>query len=174
MILPKLLCFSLVIMSLTTIQSAIAREGDIAFNFDLPLLKSGERLKLSDYRGSVVLVDFWASWCGPCRASFPAYDSLRIELQEKYGQDKFEILAINVDMTKREAMDFLKKTPVSFPVLDEDTGGKTQQHYQFLAMPTSYLIDPKGVIQVQHAGFSQGYVALIESEVKRLVDSNSE
>ncbi len=148
-------------------------EGDMAADFSLPHLITQKNFKLSDYRGSVVLVDFWASWCGPCRASFPAYDSLRKKLQSNYGKHSFEVLAINVDMEKQEALLFLNKQRVSFPVLDENTGGQTQHNYQILAMPTAFLVDPEGRIVMQHSGFNSTYSNLIEHTATRLIESNS-
>ena len=148
-----------------------ADEGDTAADFSLPNLLTQEQHKLSDYRGSVVLVDFWASWCGPCRASFPAYDVLRNRLQNKFGKDSFEVLAINVDMEKHEALAFLEKQKVTFPILDENTGGSTQHKYQILAMPTAFLIDGRGKIVMQHSGFNSAYVELIEQTASKLIQA---
>lgn len=173
MLFRKIIAPLIMLLSLFA-HSALSKEGDFAADFDLPLLQSEQRLKLSDFRGKVVLLDFWASWCGPCRASFPAYDALRKALQDKFGDDKFEILAVNVDITKEEAIAFLQQSPVSFPILDEDTGGRTQQHYQLIAMPTSFLIDQEGVIRIQHSGFSSAYSELIEKEVSQLILNNVE
>jgi len=150
-------------------SSTYAAEGDYAPDFALPNLLTKEMVRLSDYKGKVILVDFWASWCGPCRASFPAYDQLRKEIHDEFGKDSFEVFAINVDMEKSEAFDFLKRQAVSFPILDENTGGDTQHKYQILAMPTSFLVGPNGVIYVQHSGFNSSYIQLIKNEVTRLI-----
>ena len=152
-------------------SNAHADEGDRAADFSLPNLLSQEIVSLSDFQGSVVLVDFWASWCGPCRASFPAYEQLRNRLQEKYGENSFEVLAINVDMEKQEALSFLKKQKVSFPILNENTGGDTQHKYQILAMPTAFLVDQAGQIVFQHSGFNSGYAAHIEQTASELIES---
>jgi thiol-disulfide isomerase/thioredoxin len=153
---------------------SFAAEGDVAPDFVLPDMLTNERVRLSDHRGKVILVDFWASWCGPCRASFPAYERLRNEIHQEFGKNSFEIFAINVDMEKSEALAFLQKQSVSFPILDENTGGETQHKYQLLAMPTSFLIGPQGIIQIQHSGFNSAYVQMIKNEIARLVSTKDE
>ena len=163
--------FAFILALLLCSALAYSDEGDIAAEFSLPNLLTQEQFMLSDYRGSVVLVDFWASWCGPCRASFPAYEVLRNRLQEKYGKDSFEVLAINVDMEKQEALAFLEQQKVTFPILDENTGGSTQHKYQILAMPTAFLIDGQGKIVMQHSGFNSAYVELIEQTASHLIQS---
>lgn len=162
---------SFVIFSYSLLSFSYADEGDIAPDFALPDLLSQEQHKLSNYRGTVVLVDFWASWCGPCRASFPAYEDIRSKLQRKYGQSSFEILAINVDMEKQEALRFLENQTVSFPILDENTGGETQHKYQLLAMPTAFLVDKEGRVVMQHSGFNSAYAELILKTASELIES---
>ncbi len=141
---------------------------DKAPHFALPDIFSQTPVKLSDYQGKVVLIDFWASWCGPCRRSLPEYDALRTRLhQESKGTD-FEILAINVDVTTEEAIHFLERYPVSFPVLEERSG-KSQQAYDLLTMPTSFLVDREGYIRIAHQGFNSGYIHYLEKEIELLL-----
>jgi thiol-disulfide isomerase/thioredoxin len=96
----------------------------------------------------VVLVDFWASWCGPCKASFPAME----QLLERYGKDGFVIVAVNLD-EKRGAMDeFLKRNPVKFAVV-RDAEKKLVAQVNIASMPTSFLLARDGKIAVVHSGF---------------------
>lgn len=114
-------------------------------DFRLSGVKS--EVKLSAYRGKVVYVDFWASWCGPCRKSFPWMN----EMQEKYG-NKIKIIAVNLDQDRAEADKFLRQNPPKFTIAF-DPEGKTAEAYKVKAMPSSYLIDPAGKIVSGHAGF---------------------
>lgn len=141
---------------------------DDAPEIELPNIFNQELIKLSDYRGKVVLVDFWASWCGPCVASLPEYNELRNRLIEKHSSDVFEVLAINVDATTEEALEFLKDYKLDFQILEERTG-KSQHAYDLLVMPTSVLIDQKGKVRVAHQGFSKGYILYLEQEIDKLL-----
>ncbi|MCG8613621.1 MAG: TlpA family protein disulfide reductase [Pseudomonadales bacterium] len=161
-----IILWAMLLLSTFPIQ---AKTPDQAPEFSLPELNSEKQIKLSDYRGQVVLVDFWASWCGPCRASFPGYNALRNRLQRELGPDQFEILAINVDVTEAEANTFLAKQPVDFKVLRESTG-KSSRDYNLVGMPTSFLIDPDGQIIIAHQGYSPAYLELLETEIKRLLN----
>lgn len=139
-----------------------------AATFTLPDLYTGQMVNLESYKGSVVLIDFWASWCGPCRASLPEYNALRNKLQASLPKNKFEVLAINVDGNKEEAIQFLNKLKLDFPILEESSG-KSQRDYELMAMPTSFLVDQKGLVRIAHVGFSPGYIELLEKEVRKLV-----
>jgi thiol-disulfide isomerase/thioredoxin len=136
--------------------------------FTLPEISSRQNISLEDYQGKIVLIDFWASWCGPCRKSLPEYNDLRNRLQASPIGDMFEILAINVDMTNEEALAFLNKHPVDFPVLEERSG-QSQQAYDLLTMPTSFLVDQHGKIRIAHQGFNPGYIEYLEQEISQLL-----
>jgi thiol-disulfide isomerase/thioredoxin len=103
---------------------------------------------LPDLANKVVLVDFWASWCGPCKASFPVLDTL----QKRYASQGFTVVGINVD-EKRGAMEtFLKTHSVSFPIL-RDARQKLVASAGIKGMPSSFIVDRKGIIRTVHAGF---------------------
>ena len=140
-----------------------AGKGKQANNFTLKS-KSGKNIKLSEYRGQVVLLNFWASWCGPCRAEMPALDAL----YKKYKSLGFVVLGVNVDDKKDKADALLKKIPVSFPIL-YDTDKKITELYSVSAMPSSYFIDRDGKIRSIHKGYLPEYDALYRKEVKALI-----
>lgn len=124
--------------------------GDTAPNFKLPRLETKGNIQLKSYRGKVVYVDFWASWCGPCRLSLPVLNTLR----KKYRKQGFEVIAINLDEEKDEAMAFLKEFPVAYPTA-RDVTGTTPDQYGLQGMPTAYLIDRKGKVSLIHEGFKK-------------------
>lgn len=151
----------LTIALLLSAQLSLALEaGDKAPDFRLPLLTQQGQMTLSGYKGKVVYVDFWASWCGPCRKSLPLLNELRTELK---GQG-FEVLAINLDEDVKDARAFLKEFPVSYPTL-YDGEGKTPTAFGLRGMPTSYLIDRQGRIQSVHQGFKPSDISKIRAEV---------
>ena len=103
---------------------------------------------LPNLAGKVVLVDFWASWCGPCKASFPILD----ELHKTYGARGFAVLAVNVDEDAAKQAKFLADHPVSFPVV-HDAAQKLVAAAGIEAMPSSFLVDRAGTIRFVHVGF---------------------
>ncbi len=117
-------------------------------------------------KGKVVLVDFWATWCTPCKASFPAMD----ELQKKYGTNDFVVIAISVDEKKSAMTKYLSKNPVAFTTL-HDSAQKLVAVADVATMPTSFLIDRTGKIRFVHTGFEPDktkseYIRQIGSLVK--------
>lgn len=144
--------------------SLAVQAGDKAPDFRLPLLTQQGQLSLSSQKGKVVYVDFWASWCGPCRKSLPLLNELRNELKGK----GFEVVAINLDEDIRDGRAFLKEFPVSYPTL-YDGAGKTPELYGVRGMPTSYLIDKQGRVQVVHQGFKPADITKIRAQVSQLL-----
>ncbi|MEI6896586.1 MAG: TlpA disulfide reductase family protein [Psychromonas sp.] len=112
-------------------------------------------IALKDYLGKVVLIDFWASWCAPCRRALPELNSLR----NKYKN--FEVLAINLDKNSEDAKYFLKQYPVQYPILINVPVSQINA-YQIEGLPVSYLIDKKGKIIKRFVGFKKSYLQKIE------------
>jgi peroxiredoxin len=139
-------------------------EGDRAPAFSLPSLDGKSEVKLADYRGKVVWLDFWASWCPPCLTSLPELEALRKEMPAS----KFQIVAINVDEEPKKALRFLAKKPVGYPSAS-DPKGQLPEAFGLETMPTSYLIDQKGVIRMVHEGYREGDLAKIKAEATALM-----
>ena len=121
----------------------------------------GAQVDLAKYRGKYVYLDFWASWCGPCKRSFPWMG----ELQQRYGPAGLQVVAINVDTKREDAERFLAQTPASFTIA-YDPAGTTPKRYAIKGMPSSVLIDPKGQVVQVHAGFNTESAKKIEAEIK--------
>jgi len=131
--------------------------------FKIPTAKG--MVDLSKLKGQVVYLDFWASWCVPCRKSFPWMD----EMQRKYKKDGFIIVAVNLDKERAPIDKFLKKNPVNFTIA-YDPGGQLAKSYKLAGMPTSYLIDRLGHIQEHHVGFRKKDQAKLEAKIKNLLN----
>lgn len=138
-------------------------------SFSLPLLAQEQtstetkEVSLASYQGKVVYLDFWASWCTPCRKSLPALNLLRNEL----SYQGFEVLAINLDDNPREGLEFLEEIPVDYPTLFDDS--ETAAAYQLRGMPTAYLIDREGNLRAQHVGFNPKDVPEIRAAILDLL-----
>jgi thiol-disulfide isomerase/thioredoxin len=118
-------------------------------------------VRLDQYQGKLVYLDFWASWCGPCRHSFPWMN----EMQAKYGAQGFQVVGINVDAKTADAHSFLATTPASF-VVAFDPAGAAPRQYGIKGMPSSVLIGPDGKVLYEHNGFRDGDRAELESRIR--------
>ncbi len=133
----------------------------------LPSLFDNKKMISSNqFKGKVLYVDFWASWCLPCRKSLPQLNELRKRLISN-GKD-FEVLAVNLDGKPSEALEFLNKYPVNYPVVYDATG-KYPKLYGVRGMPTSYILDPQGRIQYVHSGFKNSDIKKIEALVHEML-----
>jgi peroxiredoxin len=126
--------------------------------------RQGANLRLQDFRGEVVMLNFWASWCGPCRQEMPLMD----DLYAQYKDLGFTILAVNVDENRDEAHRFLDKVPVSYPILYDPQSDVSEQ-YEVQAMPTTLMIDRDGNARFLHRGFQPGYEDEYEAQIRQLV-----
>ena len=134
-----------------------------AANFTLKS-RSGKNIKLSELRGEVVMLNFWASWCGPCRKEMPLLE----KIHKKYKKLGFTLLGVNVEQDTRAAKRYLKDVKVSFPVLF-DPANKTSKLYNVSAMPTTILIDRNGNKRFLHKGYKAGYENNYKKEIKKLL-----
>ena len=148
-------------------NSAAATEaGDAAPPFALPTAK-GDTIALDKLKGKVVYVDFWASWCGPCRRSFPWMN----DMQQKYGSKGFVVVGINVDKKRADADKFLAQNAASFTIAF-DEAGTTPSAYAVKSMPSSYLIDARGNVTYVERGFQDEHKAALEQRIAALVGKN--
>ncbi|NKB32383.1 MAG: redoxin domain-containing protein [Pseudomonadales bacterium] len=139
---------------------------EYALDFEGPsIYGDGSTHKLSDYRGKVVFIDFWASWCPPCLLSLPAYD----EMYQEIGNDNFEFIAINVDEDTEDGLYFLEDHPVTYPVL-ADPEGDIGIPYRIRSLPVSYLIDQEGRIIESYRSYSLGDEAEIKEQILSLIN----
>lgn len=119
---------------------------------------------LEKHKGEVVYVDFWASWCGPCRKSFPWMNKIEAE----YKAQGFSVISVNLDANKALAAKFLEETPATFTVI-YDPKGKIARHFKIQGMPSSMLIGRDGKIKSRHTGFFTKKIPLYQQEISQLL-----
>ena len=125
---------------------------------------SGKNIKLSEYAGSVVLLNFWASWCGPCRLEMPLLN----DLHKKYESLGFVVLGVNVEEQSDKAKNYLSDIPVDFPILFDDKN-TVSKLYNVIAMPTTVMIDRSGKMRYLHKGYKPGDEKRYKKITKKLV-----
>ncbi|MDB6063105.1 MAG: thiol-disulfide isomerase-like protein [Verrucomicrobiaceae bacterium] len=148
---------------LFTAAASLCHANESAPDFALKSTE-GSNIRLSEHRGEVILLNFWASWCGPCRQEMPQLNAL----QERYKKLGFNVVGVNVDKDSALATKLLKDIPVSFPVLLDDTGSVSSS-YNVSAMPTTVLIDRDGNMRYLHKGYKPGYEQDYEQQIKELI-----
>ena len=143
--------------------SSAGLEQSAAPDFTLKSV-DGDNLRLSEFRGEVVLINFWASWCGPCRQEMPVLS----ELHDKYKALGFTVLGVNVEEESGKARKLLQEMPVSFPVL-LDNDSVVSKLYDVVAMPSTVLVDRDGNMRYQHKGYKPGLEDVYLQQIRDLV-----
>ena len=124
---------------------------------------------LAQHRGRVVILDFWASWCKPCRQSIPWLNSMRA----RYGASGLDIIGVNVDANRGDADRFLRDVPIEFEIIF-DPDGDLARRFKVQGMPSSYVFDRSGALVETHVGFRDARKAQHEAALKNLLTQNSE
>jgi peroxiredoxin len=158
--LPRTLLAVLLAGALSCVQAATPQPAP---DFTLKSL-GGENIKLSELRGQVVLINFWASWCGPCRQEMPLLD----DLYQRYQKLGFTILGVNVEQDGAPAQALLKEHPVHFPVLF-DPQSIVSKLYNLDAMPSTVLVDRNGNVRYLHLGYKPGYEQTYQQQASELL-----
>jgi len=159
--------FAVAVAAVLAANASLALDlGDRAPAFSAPSLDGKGMVELSRFRGKVVYLDFWASWCAPCLIAIPEIEKMR----EEFPAQDFQVVAVNLDTKSKKALRFLKKHPIGYPSAS-DPKGKLPGQYGVETMPTSYLIDSDGVIRYVHRGFKRGDAAKIRHEIRALLES---
>jgi peroxiredoxin len=152
-----------------SIRLFAAGVGDSAPEFTLPGLVGDEIVASADYRGKVVYLDFWASWCKPCRQSFPWLAKLHREIKNQ----GFEVVAINVDDRPDAGREFLDSYPVKYAVASDHKGLVTGR-YKVEGLPTAFLLDRDGKVRHVHKGFKARDMAYLGALIQVLLETTSE
>jgi thiol-disulfide isomerase/thioredoxin len=156
--------FGLMTLATVILAAAANAAGDPpAPAFSLPA-RGGSTIDLSQYKGQVVMINFWASWCVPCRQEMPLLDSI----YKKYKPLGFTLLSVNVEPEQKDAESFLKQTPVSFPVVF-DAKSKVSGLYNVQGMPTTVFIDRKGNVRLMHVSYKTGDENLYMNQIRTLL-----
>lgn len=139
-------------------------EARNAPDFTLKSLTGSDSISLSALRGKVVLVDFWASWCPPCKQSLPYLS----KLEKKYKDLK--VVAVNIDEDNQKALEFIRENKLSLTMV-HDSDKSVVSAYDVPEMPTVYLVDQYGKIQYVHSGYNESNISDLEFAVRGLIDN---
>lgn len=158
------ICIATLLSLITTATiAASALTGQTAPDFALRSA-SGSNLRLSEYRGDVVMINFWATWCGPCRQEMPLLD----DLYGRYQRVGFKLLGVNIDDDSKRALQMVEELGVSFPVLFDESKNVSRL-YQVEAMPVTVLVDRNGTVRFVHHGYKPGYEQKYLTEIRTLL-----
>src|SRR5690606_27710681 len=151
------------VLAAAAVPAATGLVGQPAPDFALKSA-SGQNLRLSEYRGEVVMINFWATWCGPCRQEMPLLD----ELYDRYQRVGFQLLGVNIDDDSSKAMNMAAELGVSFPVLF-DSNKSVSREYEVQTMPVTILVDRNGTVRHVHQGYKPGYEEKYLTEIRALL-----
>jgi peroxiredoxin len=161
---PRLLLTACLALGIPTLAAAAANPGGPAPDFTLAA-RDGGKVSLAELKGQVVMINFWATWCGPCRQEMPLF----AQLQSKYEPLGFTLLAVNVEPDSAAAVNWLKGMPITFPVLF-DTDSAVAGRFGVEGMPSTVFVDRQGQVRYVHRGYKPGdeakYADMIRSLVK--------
>ena len=150
-------------LTLSTLPSQAIEVGQVAPAFELPARQG--LLKSSDLKGRVVYLDFWASWCGPCKQSFPWMN----EMNARYASKGLRIVGVNLDEKSQDANLFLGDNQASFDIAF-DAKAVTPRQYGIKGMPTSLLIGPDGKVLMVHSGFKPVQRSELEQQIRQALN----
>jgi len=160
----RLLLITCLALGMPTLAAAAANPGAPAPDFTLAA-RDGGKVSLAGLKGQVVMINFWATWCGPCRQEMPLF----AQLQSKYEPLGFTLLAVNVEPDSAAAVNWLKGMPITFPVLF-DTDSAVAGRFGVEGMPSTVFVDRQGQVRYVHRGYKPGdeakYADMIRSLVK--------
>jgi len=122
---------------------------------------------LANHRGRVVIIDFWASWCKPCRQSIPWLNAMRA----RYGADGLDVIGVNVDVVRSDAERFMREVPIEFEII-YDPNGELAKQFKVQGMPSSYVFDRSGKMVQTHLGFRNAKKAENEAALKNLLNQS--
>jgi thiol-disulfide isomerase/thioredoxin len=154
------------LVALAAVAAAAGKTGNRAPEFALKDA-SGAEVKLSGLHGKVVLVDFWASWCKPCKKELPELDKLA-KAYKSAGAD-VTIVAINIDTKRENAESFLKSAKIANLTILFDPSSTSAEQFEPPTMPTSYLVDKKGIVKAVHEGYNPGDEKKVKAEIDALL-----
>jgi thiol-disulfide isomerase/thioredoxin len=160
--LSKILC-ALAVATLATVPTLAVAPAKPAPQFKLASL-AGKQVGLDQYKGQVVMINFWASWCVPCRQEMPILE----KLHTKYKPMGFSMVGVNVEPDSNLAINWLKTTPVTFPILF-DTKSEVSKLYAVAGMPSTVIIDRKGNLRWLHRGYKPGDENKYLDQIRALV-----
>lgn len=151
------------LMTTLVVASMVSASTSVAPKFTLPS-RSGDMISLDQLKGQVVMLNFWASWCGPCRQEMPLLD----QMHKRYSSLGFTLLGVNVEANTKDAERWLADTPVSFPIVF-DKESKVSQMYEVSAMPSTVFIDRKGNVRYLHRGYKPGDESEYLNQIRALL-----